>query len=226
MRVLLASMGFTIDFIARRIARGERVSRVVAVGLKLLEDPGSWDRVENAYRILEHYLKSSQIRGELRSIEYSPQWPTERLLGQSKRLLDEMLGLPEVQAAGDCGLEVYLAGGPRILVTSMAVMAFAASLDPYKGRSICITSSGEGFEAWAEVRPRLLIELANMDEEDKRLLLLLRDTGGDILEVRRRTGWPRSTLYKRLEELRERGLVERGDKRGVWKVHPLVDELL
>jgi CRISPR-associated protein Csa3 len=207
---LVASVGFTVDFILRRVAAGgePRPSRVVAAGL--YTDPSSWRRVEEAARLLGVYL--SKLGVDL-SLERLP--ANSRLVAEASSLLH--------REAARGPVELYLTGGPRLLV--VALYTAALTLPPRIMDRVRIVSYGEGFPARLEVRPSTLARLASIDEASRRILEAIRAGARTASSILSRTGLPRSTLYKKLRELREAGLVEPGEK-GVWMLPPHVEQLI
>lgn len=215
-RVLVAGMGFTVDFVLRRVAdlgRGE-VLRVILVGLRT-EDRVSWERVLEAHRILSGYLKALGIESELVEAPASE----AGLLGRVRDALARAASL-----AGEDGLvEVYLTGGPRILCLALTLASL--TLPPGPRRRVRLVAYGEGFEARLEVRADSLAALLQLDEEHRALLEALARLGrARASRLLEELGWNRSTLYLRLSRLEALGLVARSG--GEWMVHPAVEPLL
>ena len=203
--VLVASVGFTTDFIVRRLSRGG-VRRVVAVGLRVEEDPRSWERVEKSFQVLDSFLRTMGIEGELVPVASG---------GSLLRELTELL-LAELRGSacgGDCVVEVFLTGGPRILVVSLAL---ATLLLPDEAlRRVVISVYGEQFDAELVIRPWYVAVLRGLDAVERKILEALVRLGGSARpsELLVELGIARSTLYKKLARLRRLGLVHSQDGR-------------
>jgi len=187
-RVLLASFGFDVDYVLRRLAT-QRYDRVVLLGLKTRE---GFERVKKAYSTLSIVCSSLKVDCVLEPIE-----PSNILRSTYSTLLREAEGADEV--------EVYLTGGPRILVT--ALLLSTLRLTGPQAEKIKLVVEGEGFDCSMSVNLHLLLEALRVDDRDKQILLALEGERLTLSEIARKTGLPKSTLHRRLEELVDKGLV-------------------
>ncbi|MCE4615845.1 MAG: CRISPR-associated CARF protein Csa3 [Aeropyrum sp.] len=206
--LLIATMGFTVDFIIRRIAdikREENVHRLMAVGLDAGD--GMWRRVEQTYSLLSTYLTSINVESSLHRLEITP-----TLIPEARDII--ALGLAE---AGEGDVELFLTGGPRMLVVAMLLAAM--SLRGSEARRIRVVSYGEGFPGSIKARLHHITVLHRLDDKSRAILEALREGSRTPDELRRRTGLKRSTLYMKLEDLRREGLIV-SEGRGRWSVHP------
>ena len=214
-RVLVASLGFTVDFSVRRVAdlgRGE-VTYFIGVGLHSGDDE-IWKRVEEAFKLLSHYLTSLGIPSELRVV---------RLGGSMIREARDALARASSLAGPDGLIEVYVTGGPRILTATLVIAAL--TLTPKIRDRTVITAYGEGFKADFQVNVGVLAKLLSLDETSIRIIHTLARTGGMKAENLRNTlGLKRSTLYKKLKELADNGLVYSDS--GVWRIRESLERLV
>ena len=214
-RVLVASLGFTVDFAVRRVAdlgRGE-VRHFIGVGLHS-GDEDVWKRVEEAFKLLSHYLTSLGIPSELRVVRLG-----RSMVREARDALARASSL-----AGPGGLvEVYLTGGPRILTATLVIAALTST--PEVRDKIVITAYGEGFKADFQVHVGLLAKLLSLDEASLGIVHTLARTGGLRAEDLRNTlGMKRSTLYKKLKELSGMGLLR--SEAGIWRVHEDLEKVI
>ncbi len=196
--VLLATLGFGIDFVVRRLrdihAEGERVSKILAVGL--WTDEATWARIDQAYSILRSYLQSLGIDSELLRID----------LGKASLVREAVKAIAKALAVAGREeiVELYLTGGPRIL---LAAFYTAALLSPEWSDRLRVVVYGEGFQASLRVSLGVLRGLIELDQASLKILRVVKEKGGSISTLLAETGLPRSTLYKKLGELEKRGLV-------------------
>ncbi|MCE4628244.1 MAG: hypothetical protein F7C34_03745 [Desulfurococcales archaeon] len=211
---MIASLGFGIDFIVRRLAdlRGERVSEIVAVGL--YTDEQSWSRVEQTYSILSAYLRSQGISSRLERVDLG----RGGLVAQAREIIARVIG----ESSGEI-VELYLTGGPRLLLAAFYTAALTLPRD--WADAVRVSVYGEGFPASLVVEIGKLLVLAGLDEASKRILRYIKDGYSEVHSLLTVTGMPRSTLYKRLKELEKLGLIVRAG-RGELRVHPSLEELL
>ncbi len=213
--VLAASIGFTIDFVVRRVAdlgRGS-VSHVVAVGLAS-GDESSWRRVEEAYKLLSHYLTSLGIGSELYRVELG-----RNLVREARNAIARASGL----AGPDGQVEVYVTGGPRILVLALTVAALTSS-DEVRRRTR-IVAYGENFEGSLEIPVGLLTDILSLDKESARIVDTLSRMGPMRAEdLRSSLNMVRSTLYKKLRDLHSKGIVDKDDS--LWRLDRRVEQLI
>ncbi len=206
--MLVASIGFTIDFIAKRVADLGRdvVKYVIAVGLRT-EDISSWRRVEAAFKLLSTYLTGLGIGSELRAVDAQ---------GPFIRKLRDLLAYAYGLARPDGVVEVFLTGGPRLLGLALTLAALTSG-DNIRN-ALRLVAYGENFEYDLTVPVGKLVSLLRLDEASWKLLLELARSGeADAKTLMTLVRLPRSTLYKKLKELEAMGLVER--RNGRWSVH-------
>ena len=214
-RVLVASLGFTVDFAVRRVADlgRKKVRYFIGVGLHT-GDTAIWSRVEEAFKLLSHYLISLGIPSELRTV---------RLGRPMVREARDALARASSLAGPDGLIEVYVTGGPRILTTTLVIAALTST--PEVRDRCVITAYGEGFKANFQIHVGALAKLLSLEEESFRIVSTLARLGGARAEeLRRILGMKRSTLYKRLKELSSMGLI-RSDA-GLWKVQEALEQLI
>ncbi|GAB6148789.1 hypothetical protein [Stetteria hydrogenophila] len=212
-RVLVASLGFTVDFVLRRVADLGRggVSRLL--GVALYTDEGAWRRVEASFALLKRYLEGVGVGAELHRVT----------VGGLVREARDALARAYSLAGGDGVVEVFITGGPRILGAALAVAALTSSRE-VRDRLV-LTAYGEGFEARLEVEVGRLARLLCLDEQSQAILRELAGLGeARAEELRLRLGLKRSTLYKKLKDLQEAGLAESAG--GRWRLHPSLEPLL
>jgi len=219
-RVLVATIGFTADFVLRRISDEGRTaySRVVAVALDS-GDRVARQRVEATFNMLASLLRNLQIESELRFIK------PEKAVAQGKDVLNHAL-----KHAGSNGtVEVYLTGGPRIAVAALTLAAILYEADLGAPGRIMIVSYGEAFESRLHVDAATVVKLVLIsgDAQARAILEELRRSGTltpqDLLK---RTGMPRSTLYKKLNDLKNMGLIVYDETARGYKLAPQVEALL
>lgn len=210
----MASIGFSADFVLRRITDVQsrrRVDHVLAVGLDAGD--GLWSRVEQTFSILRHYLTGVGISSELRKIRLS-----HRMIKDAR---DEIAY--GVSLVGDNGiLELFLSGGPRMLIVSLMTAAY--SLDERLVDRIRIVSYGEGFPGSVEIGLRQLRVLSTLDSKSKRILELIRNGVNEVKDLIKMLDMSRSTLYLKLDELRAMGLIY--NSRGKWYVREELENLI
>ena len=214
-RVLVASMGFTVDFIVRRVADlgREELGYVMAVGLHA-GDEDSWRRVEEAYKLLSHYLTSLGIPSELVAVKLG-----FYMVREARDAIARAASL----AGTDGMVELYLTGGPRILVTTLILAALTSTSQV---RDKCrLVVYGEEFKGSIEVPVGLLVKLLKLDEDSAKIVSSLSRFGGlKADELREIVDMKRSTLYKKLKDLAGEGLVYSDS--GVWRVQEELERLL
>lgn len=214
-RVLVASLGFTVDFAIRRVTDLGRggIGRFMGVGLHT-GDEDAWRRVEEAYKLLSHYLTSLGIPSELRRVRLGPS-----MVREARDALARAGSL-----AGPDGLvEVYVTGGPRVLTTALLVAALTSA--PEVRDRVVVTAYGEGFRADFQLRVGPLVRLLRLDDDSRRIVDALAASGGmRAEELREALGMKRSTLYKRLRELSLAGLVR--SEEGRWRVHEDLEQMI
>jgi len=192
-KTLVASFGFDIDFITYRIS-AVKPDRVVLLALYTSRE--AYSKVEKSYHLISVICKSTKIDCELESIE--PSNATRAVLSILER---------EVKNAGN--VEVFLSGGPRILVITLLVASLL--LPDELASKIRVVAEGEGFNCRLELDVKSLIERMRIDARSKEILnkIELIDNATFMEISRRAPDIPRSTMYRRLDELLKRGLVEK-----------------
>jgi len=210
---MVATLGFGIDFIVRRLAdlRSTHVTEIIVVGL--YTDHSTWQRIEQSYNILSAYLKSQNITSRLERIEVD-----KHLVRQAREIINKA-----IQDHPETPLELYLTGGPRILLAAFYTAALTFP-EEYVGK-IRITVYGEGFPASLTVEIGKLLVLARLDEKTREILERIKEGYNSVGSLLAAVGLPRSTLYKKLEELEKLGLIVRSG-RGKYDVHPALEQIL
>ena len=175
----------------------------------------SWGRVEEAYRLLSTYLSSIGIPSELIVV---------KAFGKSLvRDIRDVLAKANSIADVDGFIEVYLTGGPRILGVALIMASLTSS--PLIRRRTRIVVYSENFETKLELNVEKLISYISLDSTSMKLLYEIAKGGTlSTKELFQRAGIPRSTLYKKLKELEEKGLISRID--GKWIVQKDVETLV
>ncbi|MEM0470453.1 MAG: CRISPR-associated CARF protein Csa3 [Desulfurococcaceae archaeon] len=191
-KTLVATFGFDIDFVLRRLASKDYGS-VVLLALRTSED--AQRKVEKAYSTLKIVCESLRITCELRSLD-----PEE--------IPRSILSLLKEVAEKSSRIELFLTGGPRMLIVTTLLSALL--LPKYLAEKISIAIEGEGFECETTINLSKYQELARLDDRDMRILLELQARGPQRLgELEKYAEIPRSTLFRRLEELTEKRLVKK-----------------
>lgn len=175
---------------------------------------GMWKRVEQTYSLLSHYLASIGVRGELRRLRLAP--------GLVSDLKDEISGAL-ARAGQDGVLELFLTGGPRMLI--VAVMLAAYTLDDEESMRIRVVSYGEGFPGSIHAWLGHIKALNRLDRESRLILKNIRDGHNTVRELLRIMDIPRSTLYKKLDDLARLGLIEK-EGTGAWRVQRDLENLI
>jgi CRISPR-associated protein Csa3 len=196
--VILASIGFSADFVLRRVSdiRGvEGPSLVVAVGLDVGD--GQWERVERTFLVLKHYLASIGVNSRLVRVGLS-----SNIIRECKDAILEAL-----TDAGQGIVELFLSGGPRILLVSLLSAAFILE-EKYIDR-IRIVSYGEGFPGSVAFRLSVLRLLSRLDDDEIKILKAIRNGHKRVRDLLEILDMPRSTLYLKINKLIRNGLVKR-----------------
>lgn len=196
--VLVASFGFDIDFVIRRLAT-RSFKQVILLSLYTSEE--AFRKIEKAYHTLSAVCKSLNIDCKMEKLEPG------KLIRSVLSILQAITHDPEVDR-----VEIYLTGGPRMLVISTLISALL--LPSYLASKIEIVIEGEGFDCEARLDLLKYLKLIGLDERDKKILFELQARGPQKLsELEDSTGIPRSTLYRRLEGLVEKELtIKKEDK--------------
>ncbi len=218
-RVMVATIGFTADFVLRRISDLGRnaFSRIIAVALDS-GDETARQRVENTFRMLQSLLTSLGIPSDLYYLR------PDKAVARGKDVIDKA-----ARIAGDKGIvEVYLTGGPRIAVTALAVAAILYEADLGAPGRIKLVSYGEAFETKVEIDAATAVKLVLLsnDEHARRIIEELRRSGPlTPNQLQERLGMARSTLYKKLGELRRSGIVVYDEETRLYRLSPQAEQL-
>jgi CRISPR-associated protein Csa3 len=204
-KTLVATFGFDIDFVLRRIS-GRKYDKIILLSLKT---PEGEKRVEKAYTTLKTVCISM-------GVDCALEWLTENGL---VRTIYSILS----REAGEASVELYLTGGPRILVVS--ALTAALMLSSRHAEKINIVVEGEAFEKTWEAPLKTLKKLVALDEKSREVVMhtaVLRRTS--LAELSRKLGLPKPTVLRRLRELVDKGVVcKMGDE---YLLCPQVDQLL
>jgi CRISPR-associated protein Csa3 len=198
-RTLIASFGFDVDFILRRMATVKSYGRVVLLAIQT----SGFERVMKAYSTLSLVCTSLKKECVLEPIK-----PGEDIMRPISSILKR-----EVERAY---VDVYLTGGPRILVAALLLSLLTLPKELASKTKVII--EGEGFDCYMELNVALLQEVLRLDTRDKLILqtLVIHSplTLGELAEM---INLPRSTTYRRLEELMIKKLVEKTES-GTYRV--------
>jgi len=190
-RTLIASFGFDVDFVLRRIASVQSYDRVVLLAIQT----SGFERVMKAYSTLSLVCTSLKKECVLEPVK-----PGEDIMRTISSILKR-----EIEKAY---VDVYLTGGPRILV--VALLLSLLTLPHELSSKTKVVIEGEGFDCYMELDVALLQEVLRLDTRDKAILQALIIHGPLTLsELAEITNLPRSTTYRRLEELMIKKLIER-----------------
>lgn len=195
-KILVASFGFDIDFVVRRLA-SKGFKKIVLLTLYTNEE--AFRRIEKAYHTLSIVCKSMNIECRIEKLE------PDKLMRSILSIIQAEVGDPKAER-----VEVYLTGGPRMLV--IATLISALLLPERLVNKVDIVVEGEGFDCEAEIDLAKLLALLKLDSTNRKIVFELQTRGPQGLsELENLTGIPRSTLYRRLKELIEQGLIKRID---------------
>jgi CRISPR-associated protein Csa3 len=204
-KTLVATFGFDIDFVLRRIS-GRKYDKIILLSLKT---PEGEKRVEKAYTTLKTVCISM-------GVDCALEWLTEN---RFVRTIYSILS----REAGEASVELYLTGGPRILVVS--ALTAALMLSSSHAEKINMVVEGEAFEKTWEAPLKTLKKLVALDEKSREVIMhtaVLRRAS--LAELSRMLGLPKPTVLRRLRELMDKGVVcKMGDE---YLLCPQVDQLL
>lgn len=200
--VVFAVLGFDERPILHcMFASKARVERVVLIQAETGDRMGE-ERSERVYQVLSEMLKRMNIVVEKRRLK--PQQFLENIVKMA-RLLEERLG-------GGRRALIVLSTGMRPLILAL----YTATLYKYSGRTapveVCIEP--EGMPESTLILPLSLVTaVADLIRDEKGLKLLealmSSPEGLTLGDIHRATGLPRSTLYRLLNQLAEKGVVEK-----------------
>jgi CRISPR-associated protein Csa3 len=190
MRYLVASFGFDIDFVFREMTSG-KFDKVLLLALRTAR---GFERVQKAFATLSLICTSLRVECAL-----EPVVPDEKMLRSVYSTL--------LKAASEAQeLELYLTGGPRMLVVALLVAALM--LPRELAGKVSVVVEGEGFDCEMRVDPSVLAEKLRLDEKSARIVSALEAGRAKLSEIAREAGLPKSTAHRRLTELMESGLVQ------------------
>jgi CRISPR-associated protein Csa3 len=190
-KTLMASFGFDVDFVLRRLASSQDYNRVILLAIQT----DGFERVKKAYSTLSLVCTSLKRECILEPIK-----PREDIIRSVFSILSR-----EVEKSY---VDVYLTGGPRILVIALLLSTFM--LPQELASKVKVIAEGEGFDCYMEFNVALIQEVLKLDSRDKSILQMLMMYGPLTLsELAERTNLPKSTTYRRLEELMDKKLVEK-----------------
>jgi len=206
---LIATLGFDADFTLRRLMRGAP-GRVVLLALKV--DEGSWARVDLAFKLIQAFCSYRRIDCILEPVSIDR--PVMEVYSILKR---ELEGVKK-------RLELFLTGGPRIMVVSTLLAALL--LPPEYSRKVKAVVEGEAFTASLEVDIGTLQKLLTLDHVERRILLTLLEHQQGLTAPRIAiiSKTPRTSTYRKLHSLENLGLVERAD--GKYKLVDMLRDLM
>jgi CRISPR-associated protein Csa3 len=206
---LIATLGFDADFTLRRLMRGAP-GRVVLLALKV--DEGSWARVDSAFKLIQAFCSYRRIDCILEPVNIDR--PVMEVYSILKR---ELEGVKE-------RLELFLTGGPRIMVVSTLLAALL--LPPEYSRKVKAVVEGEAFTASLEVDIGTLQKLLTLDHIERRILLTLLEHQQGLTAPRIAiiSKTPRTSTYRKLHSLENLGLVEKAD--GKYKLVEMLRDLM
>ncbi len=212
-RILVATLGFSMDFILKRIYDREMPNVDEAVILALWTDEGSWGRIKDAYNLLQMTLDKTGVKSSLHKIPYS-----NRIIGDLREKLREIaLRNPEAS------IELFLTGGPRILVVALLLAAISLSEDIVE--RITVTVYGENFPGTLNVRLHQILVLGRLDGKSEQILHAIAEGVTDNARLMKEVGMPKSSFYLKLAELEELGLIRR-EGRGRVGLQEGVDNII
>lgn len=190
-RVLISSFGFDIDFVLKRIATVTGFNRVILLALYTGEDV--FRRIEKAYDTLKIVCSSLKIDCILEKIN-------------PDKILRHVLTIVKKTVEESESVEVFLTGGPRILVS--VIILSLLMLPKHLADRVKIIIEGEGFPCTLEINLSKYQELLKLDNRDLTIVFELQTRGPlQLSSLEENTGIPRSTLYRRLEDLIKKKLV-------------------
>lgn len=200
--VLMATLGFDADLVLRRITRRGGYGAIKCLSLRI--DETSFRRVENAFSTVKFVAEKINMYAELRAFE----------LGRD--LVRSITAEIEKEALRR-SVEVYLTGGPRLLV----VATFIATLLVYPEflENITIAVEGESFEGEFKARASWLKKLIGLAAEE---IDIIRYAAAKISvkpsDLVRDLDIPKATSYKKLRKLAKNGFLE--EKNGEYSLVP------
>jgi len=194
-RVLVSTFGFDIDFAARRLREG--FDRVILLAL----GAGDVSRVEKAYHTLASFCEALRITCELKVVAPGS------IVRDVIAILTGVLGDSGVES-----VEVYLTGGPRVLVVATLIATLMLPLGLLD--KIVVRVEGEGFDYTATLDTTVLAKLLSLEDPERRIMHALVKHGPlSLSDVAAKTGLPRTTTFNKLNKLMKLELVEKRDEK-------------
>ncbi|WP_160164889.1 helix-turn-helix domain-containing protein [Candidatus Acidianus copahuensis] len=206
--IVVATIGFTIDFVMRRVSDlgRENVSRIIAVSLDI-GDESARKRVEGTFNVISRFLLGMNIQPGLQFIQSG-----KSAISSCRKILENAVSL-----SGNEGIvDLFLTGGSRVLVTSMLISAL--TLERNLAKKVQITSYGESFDTKFIMNVGQISAFISLGETHRQILEEIKKIGKEDFspsDIIQKLGIPKSTFYKKLDELRESGLITRTNGRWV-----------
>ncbi|MEB3774704.1 MAG: hypothetical protein GSR86_07265 [Desulfurococcales archaeon] len=196
-RILIATLGFSMDFILKRVYDREMPTVGEVEILALWTDEGSWGRIIDAYNLLRMTLDKAGVRSRLRKITFS-----NRIVGDlRKELLEIALENPEAE------IELFLTGGPRMLVIATLLAAISLREDIVK--RVTVTAYGENFPGTLNTRLYQILVLSRLDKKSELILHAIAKGITDSSRLMEEVKMPKSSFYLKIAELDELGLIKK-----------------
>lgn len=188
-RTLVASFGFDIDFVVRRMSR-EKFDKVVLVSLYTSRE--AYRRVEEAYHTLSRLCIAMNIVCELERVT-----PGE--------IFNSTYSILVKETSQTNSVELFLTGGPRLLVVSLLLSLLSLPEKLLKKTKIIV--EGEGFEWTIEINPETYVKRLKLDEISKEIINQLDNKPQHLGELARALDRPKSSIHKKLRELASLNLI-------------------
>lgn len=187
-KALVATFGFDIDFVVRRMG-SEKYDEIILLALKTSE---GFDRVEKSYHLLAAMCGSMRIECKLSPI--GPRNPVK-----------DIYSTLELVAKRNVHVDLFLTGGPRVLVVSSLIAVLMLPNQLIKRISIIV--EGEAFEYRLQMRADLLRNLIALDDRSRAILLTLSQGSMRLSELYSLTKIPKTSMLRRLSDLIDLGIV-------------------
>lgn len=195
MNILVASFGFDIDFVVRRLSV-KKYSEIVLLAVRT----EGFSRIEKSYYALAHICATAGIECKLVPLQLS---------GLIRSIYSILL--EKLSRSSDTQIDLYLTGGPRMLVISSLLASLL--LPNVLAERVSIVVEGEGFDYSWSTRADKLIALLHLDRRSREVLMAVATLGKATLsEVSNKTNIPKATAYRRLKELEEKKIICQRDE--------------
>ncbi|MBP1357997.1 MAG: hypothetical protein JZD40_05880 [Sulfolobus sp.] len=209
---IIATIGFTSDFLLRRVfdLGKDSVNEIIPIALET--DTDSKTRIEKAFTNIENVLKTVGVN--IHPLEFIK---IENGIARAREIL--------IRASSDSTVDLFLTGGPRILITITIISALTLPSDLSK--RIRITTYGEAFEGKFSINVGTITSFLSLDDLDRKILNTIKNFGSEKvsgLKIVKYLREPKSTVYKKLRDLEEKSLVKSTEKG--WKLEDDVKKLL